>query len=292
MKKTIPFSCLLLGLGLTAAIIYSCSDDSNGGYDPKILSLSTLSEKVAIGDSASVEISLLKPNSVDKIIVEKSNNGIVDTASTEVINAKDITFPYTYKHQIENGDEDGMVVYSFYAKNSAGKTVDAADLVLTVDIAQLPLLLKYDWQLVSQTVHGEDTATPDLTDDIQRFNDDMTWQVDWGTTFSAMKLETLNSYCAWQVTMEGSAVKTLSTIHYNIFTPTVPVKDTYNVVQLSDKKMILESFMDLSAFGSEYSDHERVLSVYEAVNKSTDFTPYRGSNPESYYVSSCDPGTY
>lgn len=71
--------------------------------------------------------------------------------------------------------------------------VDAADLVLTVELAQIPLLLKYDWVLASQTIKGEDTATPDLKDDIHRFNSDLTWQVDWGFIFSSAALETLNS---------------------------------------------------------------------------------------------------
>lgn len=281
---------VLIGLALMSTTS-SCSSD-NGEDNPNILLLSSISEKVDIGDSVNVDVSLLKPEGVEKILVEKSNNGVVDSTKSQEIYVHKNTFPYTFKQQVENGDENGMVVYSFYAKNLAGKTVDAADLVLTVNLAQLPLLLKYDWKLVSQTVHGEQTATEDLTDDVQRFNSDMTWQVDWGTVFSSMALETLNSYCSWQITTEGSVIKTLSTIHYNIFSPTVPIKTTYNVKQLSDKKMILESYMDLSGFGDEYTDHESVVSVYEAVSKSDDFTPYRGQNADNYIISSCDPGTY
>ena len=281
---------VLIGLALMSTTS-SCSSDNGEDY-PNILLLSSISEKVDIGDSVNVDVSLLKPEGVEKILVEKSNNGVVDSTKSQEIDVHKNTFPYTFKQQVENVDENGMVVYSFYAKNLAGKTVDAADLVLTVNLAQLPLLLKYDWKLVSQTVHGEQTATEDLTDDVQRFNSDMTWQVDWGTVFSSMALETLNSYCSWQITTEGSVIKTLSTIHYNIFSPTVPIKTTYNVKQLSDKKMILESYMDLSGFGDEYTDHESVVSVYEAVSKSDDFTPYRGQNADNYIISSCDPGTY
>ena len=281
---------VLIGLALMSTTS-SCSSD-NGEDNPNILLLSSISEKVDIGDSVNVDVSLLKPEGVEKILVEKSNNGVVDSTKSQEIDVHKNTFPYTFKQQVENVDENGMVVYSFYAKNLAGKTVDAADLVLTVNLAQLPLLLKYDWKLVSQTVHDEQTATEDLTDDVQRFNSDMTWQVDWGTVFSSMALETLNSYCSWQITTEGSVIKTLSTIHYNIFSPTVPIKTTYNVKQLSDKKMILESYMDLSGFGDEYTDHESVVSVYEAVSKSDDFTPYRGQNADNYIISSCDPGTY
>jgi len=290
INSKLKLAAVLIGLALMSTIS-SCSSD-NGEDNPNILLLSSISEKVDIGDSVNVDVSLLKPEGVEKILVEKSNNGVIDSTKSQEIDVQKNSFPYTFKQQVENGDENGMVVYSFYAKNLAGKTVDAADLVLTVNLAQLPLLLKYDWKLVSQTVHGEQTATEDLTDDVQRFNSDMTWQVDWGTIFSSMALETLNSYCSWQITTEGSVIKTLSTIHYNIFSPTVPIITTYNVKQLSDKKMILESYMDLSGFGDEYTDHESVVSVYEAVSKSDDFTPYRGQNADNYIISSCDPGTY
>ncbi len=290
INSKLKLAAVLIGLALMSTIS-SCSSD-NGGDNPNILLLSSISEKVDIGDSVNVDVSLLKPEGVEKILVEKSNNGVIDSTKSQEIDVQKNSFPYTFKQQVENGDENGMVVYSFYAKNLAGKTVDAADLVLTVNLAQLPLLLKYDWKLVSQTVHGEQTATEDLTDDVQRFNSDMTWQADWGTVFSSMALETLNSYCSWQITTEGSVIKTLSTIHYNIFSPTVPIITTYNVKQLSDKKMILESYMDLSGFGDEYTDRESVVSVYEAVSKSDDFTPYRGQNADNYVISSCDPGTY
>ena len=123
---------------------------------------------------------------------------------------KELSFPYTFTEEIIAGDENGILVYSFYGMDENNSVVDAADLVLTVELAQIPLLLKYDWVLASQTIKGEDTATPDLKDDIHRFNSDLTWQVDWGFIFSSAALETLNSYCAWQVTMDGATVKTLS----------------------------------------------------------------------------------
>ena len=165
-------------------------------------------------------------------------------------------------------------------------------LVACCPLAQIPLLLKYDWVLASQTIKGEDTATPDLKDDIHRFNSDLTWQVDWGFIFSSAALETLNSYCAWKVTMDGATVKTLSTIHYNVFSPSQALMTHYNVLQLSDRKMILESYQDLSGLGGDYSSNERVLEVYTPVSKTEDFTPYRGQNPDNYIVASCNPGSY
>ena len=57
--------------------------------------------------------------------------------------------------------------------------------------------------------------------------------------------------------MDGATVKTLSTIHYNVFSPSQALMTHYNVLQLSDRKMILESYQDLSGLGDGYSSNER-----------------------------------
>ena len=276
--------------GIASLLFHSCNDDDNTSHS--LLSLSKLEDKVKIGDYTSVTISLDDAKQISKIIVKKTIEGKEIASYQKSLEVAQLTFPYEFREQIVDGDENGTVVYSFYGQDAQGNVVDAADLVLTVELAEIPLLLKYDWMLAAETIQGENTATQDLTDDVHRFNPDQTWQVDWGSVFSDWMLETLNSYCSWQVTTDGSKVKTLSVIHYNIFVPSVPVITTYNVLQLSDRKMILESFQDLSAFGDQYSDHEQVLDVYVAVSKSSEFTPYRGSNPDSYYVESCNPGSY
>lgn len=277
---------------LTALVVllHACKSDDKSPTG--MLTLSTTEGKVKIGDYAQTILTLEDAAVFDCIVITKSIEGkLIETYHKE-LNVKDLSFPYTFTEQVVDGDEKGTVVYSFYGQDATGHVVDAADLVLTIELAELPLLLKYDWILVSQTVKGEDTATPDLKDDVYRFNPDMTWELDWGTEFSAMALETLNSYCSWQVTTDGAKVKTLSTIHYNVFSPTIPTITTYNVLQLSDRKMVLESFMDLSAFGEEYSDHEQVLSTFATTSKTDDFTPYRGSNPDNYYIEACSPGSY
>ena len=81
-------------------------------------------------------------------------------------------------------------------------------------------------------------------------------------------------------------------IAYNVFSPSQALMTHYNVLQLSDRKMILESYQDLSGLGDGYSSNERVLEVYTPVSKTEDFTPYRGQNPDNYIVASCNPGSY
>lgn len=294
--KMHPVRRLFYGCSVFAAVfvvassVTSChSDDSI--FTLPLLSLSKYTETVAIGDTVVVDINLRNASTVSTIKAVKAIDGKDSTPLCADINVTGTTFPYTFKHEIENGDEKGILVYSFLAKDATQKLIDASDLVMTVNIAQIPLLLKYDWKLISQIIQGEDYVEADMKDDIYRFNSDLTWQLDWGTVFSNNALETLYSTCSWQPVMNGSKVDSLYMIKYNVFSPTVPIVTKYKVIQLENRKMILESRQDLS-FLPGYAEDEKVCETYEPVSKTDDFTPYRGSNPDSYYIESCNPGSY
>ncbi len=159
------------------SVIIACNDESGSGT---ALTLSSYEGKVKIGDMASVQISLSDPESFSKIVVKKSISRKEVVDYKKELNVKDIEFPYTFQEEVVAGDETGVVVYSFYGMNANNLLVDASDLVLTVDLAEVPLLLKYDWKLVQQIIQGEDWATPDLKDDVYRFNPDLTLEWDWG----------------------------------------------------------------------------------------------------------------
>ena len=158
-------------LGIMLSVIIACNDESGSGT---ALTLSSYEGKVKIGDMASVQISLSDPESFSKIVVKKSISRKEVVDYKKELNVKDIEFPYTFQEEVVAGDETGVVVYSFYGMNANNLLVDASDLVLTVDLAEVPLLLKYDWKLVQQIIQGEDWATPDLKDDVYRFNPDLT----------------------------------------------------------------------------------------------------------------------
>ena len=66
----------------------------------------------------------------------------------------------------------------------------------------------------------------------------------------------------------------------------------YKVVQLADRKMILESHQNLAGLGPDFSTDEVVMETYEPVSKTDDFTPYRGENPDNYIIDTCNPGSY
>ena len=184
--------CIPFLLGILLPLFIACGDD--GGSKENTLTLSSYDEKVKTGDKISVQIVLSNPNKFSKILVKKTISGKEVSDYKKVIDVKKDAFPYTFNENVISGDEKGIVVYSFYGLDANGRIVDASDLVLTVELAELPLLLKYDWQLVQQIIQGEDYATPDLKDDVYRFNPDLTFEMDWGTVLSTAQLETLNAY--------------------------------------------------------------------------------------------------
>ena len=277
-------------LGIMLSVIIACNDESGSGT---ALTLSSYEGKVKIGDMASVQISLSDPESFSKIVVKKSISGkeVVDYKK-RVECKKTLNSLILSKKKSLQGDETGVVVYSFYGMNANNLLVDASDLVLTVDLAEVPLLLKYDWKLVQQIIQGEDWATPDLKDDVYRFNPDLTLEWDWGTVFSAIGLEKLNACCSWDVDQAGAKVEYLYMVKYSVFNTASPMITKYKVVQLADRKMILESHQNLAGLGPDFSTDEVVMETYEPVSKTDDFTPYRGENPDNYIIDTCNPGSY
>ncbi len=290
MKTLKKFLFIPIVMGIALSVFMACNDDND--TKDVLLTLSSYEESVKIGDVVSVQLSLSNPEKFSQVLIKKSISGKEVSSYKKELNVADEVFPYTFTEEVVSGDEDGIVVYSFYGLDPNGFIADASDLVLTVDLAELPLLLKYDWQLVQQTIQGEDFATPDLKDDLYRFNPDLTFEMDWGTILSTAQLETLNACCAWDVDRTGEKVDSLYMIKYNIFQPNTPMITKYRVVKLADREMVLESRQDLSALGPEFSTDEIVTETYSPVSKTDDFTPYRGQNPDSYFVEACNPGTY
>lgn len=286
--KRLQVYFLFMFVGAAIITFASCSDDS--GSSSGLITLSKYAASVQVGDILDVDVNLSNTSGVDKIEIKKTQDGR-ELNYNKSIPVAGTTFPFKFNQQVAAEDVKGATVYSFYAKDAAGNSLDASDLVLEVALAQIPLLLKYDWKLVSQVVKGEDMATEDLLDDVNRFNPDLTWELDWGSVLSASTLETLFSTCSWKAVMKGSVVDSLYTIKYNVFAPGVPIVTKYKVLQLANRTLKLESRQDLSFFG-DYATDERVVETFEPISKTDDFTPYRNVNPDSYVNENCNPGSY
>ena len=273
----------------TVLVAIACND---GNEKPSgLLKLSAEQASLQIGDILSVDLSLAQADKLQTITVKKTIDGKEVSSYKRELNVKELSFPYKFTEEVIGGDEKGILVYSFYGMDGSGAVVDASDIVVTVALAELPLLLKYDWSLLSQTIQGADFAEPYMKDDVYRFNPDLSWELDWGDIKSAGALETLDSYCAWKAICTGAVVDSLYMIKYNVFAPKTPKITKYKVLKLENRELILESRQDLS-FLPGYAADEKVTEKFQPVSKSDDFTPYRGANPDNYIVGSCNPGSY
>lgn len=267
-------------------LITSCSNEEKMNT---LLNLNKTKASVKIGDVFDVELSFVNKDAFHTIKVIKAINGKVVTSYNKVIDVATISNPYKFEENVVNGDEVATVVYSFIGLDAAGKQLDAMDLVLNVDIAYGPLLLKYDWGLVSQMIAGYEFADDAAKDDVYRFNADKSWQLDWGTKFSTGGSEALNSYCAWKPIGNEAKIDSLYMIKYNIFNPAVANITKYKVLKMENREMILETRQDWSWLG--LANDEKVIEKYEPKSKLPSFNPY-GAQDASYVIPLCNPGNY
>ncbi|PXV59986.1 hypothetical protein CLV62_13312 [Dysgonomonas alginatilytica] len=272
-------------------ILLNVSCDNDNEQDTQMLNLSTTKVTAKVNEEFSVDITLSRKESFQKIIVEKSISGKKVETYHKTLNVAEMQFPYTFKEEVVPEDEKGVVVYSFYGVGADGARLDASDVIVSVNITQLYRLQKYDWKLASQIIQKEEYAEAYMKDDVYRFNEDWSWELDWGTTLSTSALETLDSYCGWKMIGTDEKIDSIYMIKYNIFSPSNAVVTKYKVIRLQDEELVLESRQDLS-FLPGFSNQEPIQETYIAEPKSADFKPYRGSDPNSYKVEACKPGTY
>jgi len=89
-----------------------------------------------------VELSLSHPDLISKIVVKKSIEGKEVSSYLKELNVKELSFPYTFTEEIIAGDENGILVYSFYGMDENNSVVDAADLVLTGGAGAVSVIAK------------------------------------------------------------------------------------------------------------------------------------------------------
>jgi hypothetical protein len=277
-----PTNKILIVMGLCLALGFvSCDKDSE---DSSTLSLDRTEVSGNVGDDFTVKVTTTG-DEITTVKVTKLKNGTPDAAFTTV-SGTIVSSTYEYAGAIVDGDEDaGSLIYTFAGYNAAGTQIDAADLTVTVTLAGVAILTKYDWKKVDE-IWGEEygSVVEDYQlDDVNRFNKDYSWQFDWGDILSSGQLETLNQYCAWKTTGTASNVETLSLIKFG-FLATDPTITTYTVDKLDAENLWIsyyEPFFEVD-----------ITEKFVAVPKAPTFTPYRGQPAENYTWATCTPGSY
>lgn len=271
---------------LLLMLIASCSDDEK--TNTNLLNLSKTQASVQIGDVFDVDLSFENKDNFKTVKVIKAINGKVVADYNRVIDVATISNPYKFEENVVNGDEVATVTYSFIGLDASGKQLDAMDCLLNVELAYEPLLVKYDWSLISQLIAGYEFAEEPQKDDVYRFNADKSWELDWGTKYSSGGLEVLNSYCAWKPIMNGAKMDSIYMIKYNIFGGPADITK-YKVLKMEKKEIILETRQDWSWLG--LAADEKVTEKYETKSKLSSFNPY-GDADASYVIPACNPGSY
>jgi hypothetical protein len=280
MKTTCKI-LIVTGLFLALGII-SCNKDEK---DPSTLSLDNTEVTGNVGDNFTVKVTTTG-DEITTVKVTKFLDGTADadftTVSGTIVNAT-----YEYSGTIVDGDEDaGALRYTFTGYNAAGATVDAADLTVTVTLAGVALLTKYDWKKVDEIWGKYGSVVDDyLLDDVNRFHKNYSWEFDWGDVLSPDQLETINQYCAWKTTGTSSNVTTLSLIKFGFFA-TNPTIIEYTVDKL-DAENLWISYKNFD-FGEEVV----IVEKFVAIPKAPTFTPYRGKTASDYTWATCTPGSY
>lgn len=99
--KKVWFIPFILGIVLLFAIA-ACDDSEEQGH--QLLTLSSYSEKVKIGDIVSVELSLPENNNISSISVKKTISGKSVEDYNKVIETKDGTLSYKFEEEVISGD--------------------------------------------------------------------------------------------------------------------------------------------------------------------------------------------
>lgn len=279
------FTLILLSCIVFIGMAISC-EDNKSFHKEDIVQLSTKEVTAKVDEEFSVTVNLADKSEIHTILIEKTRSGKKAEDFTAItLNVSSTNFPYTFKDVVKIEDEEGIPIYSFYGLDANGNQIDATDLWLKVELVDLKRLLKFDWAQKSYMENGEEMITGDyaeFADDVYRFNQDYSWQCDWGQNAF---LGTLVSNCAWKYIGTDNSIDSLYTIKYDLSASWTWEKaiTKYEVVEFSKDELVLKT---INAKGIE------VREVFSAIAPSGSFTPYRGTSPAGYYVADCNPGSY
>ncbi len=269
-------------------VTYSCQKDESIHIDSKVI-LDKLLFSGYTGDTIKAKVTFGNAD-IKKLEVTKWVNGNQVSGYKIDIPVNNVSDTYDFEQEIEVGDEEGTLVYTFSGYNASEELIDASDLAVSVTLNDYGRLCKFDWKLTEQTTNGDNTTTSAMLDNVYRLNKDLSWEYDWGDP-SGAGLDVLNQYCAWKYIGNELKADSIYLIKFGFLSAT-PTIEKYQVIKLDDANLWIQTYLDLSWLGPPYTATTPVVEKYVAVPKTSDFTPYRGSNPANYNWGPCTPGEY
>src|SRR5690554_4488989 len=179
-------ACMLL-------VLFSCEKNESIQRDSDVI-LDKLRFAGYTGDIIKVNVTY-RNSDIKKLIITKWVNGEQVPGYETQVQVNDVSETYEFEQEIEVGDEEGTLIYTFSGYSKEGELIDASDLAISVTLTDFGRLSKFDWRLTDQTTNGENTTEEAMLDNVYRLKSDLGWEYDWGDPAGA-GFDVLNQYCA------------------------------------------------------------------------------------------------
>jgi hypothetical protein len=254
---------------LSAVVLYTgCGSDDDPAPDNSIDMTLTgtdlqsqgggaYSLAVESGTEVTVEVSMESESTLENLVITKTRNNAVDptfgTNGTTTVNATGNSFDYTFTYTPTVEDVDQLVGFTFTGTTDNGGSEEVV-LTMVVTLSPIDNLPRRRWELTS--VYWVDEDQEEIRD-CQRdnswlLNEDGSFEEDFGddTATGDCALDGFNVYNEWYLTEEDDVLYFTREGH-GLFTPDVPIEETFTVTTLTTTNMELQQTVDLSDFGGD-----------------------------------------
>ncbi len=269
----------------TVLFFSACKED----FDPPTITLDKELIEAKAGEEISVNVVVVAPAGLSKVVVTALHNG---TAFGTPLEVTDATFTFTYT--VTEDDVDPILSLNFTATDSEGQEA-SKELVVDVELTMTQILLKYNWALTDEIREktGESDIADAYTDDVYRFNADGTYDKSIGAKVDDFGDIWFN-YCYWNL---DDATSTLTLTRTGAFLE--DVRDVIVITKLDATELVGSVvYLGLDAFntGSEavpYEATENYTKKLSAVAKSDNFDPYQaGADDDGGPAGTCNDVTW
>ena len=255
------FSALLCLLLVT---FLGCKKDSADPNRP-ILKLSPENVTSKSGREIAATLSITAPNGAKDVAVYKTinlnkdqNYGTITGAPADLGNNQ---YEYKFTYQLSPDEVDSLVGFNFRFTDAKGIAAEK-DLTVNTTTSGQQIIYSRRWKLVSRMWTSVNPNAEDIKDcdkdNIFIWNRDSTYNVEFGT--SACTFDGFNVFDTWELSEDE---KTFKQTYHSLFDPAQITVEEYRVTTLTRDRLVMEIFVDLSAFGPPYTDKEVFVYTFE-----------------------------
>jgi len=249
MKQSFTFNLIL---AVAATLFFSsCKKETAVDSSQPVISLSTYKFLGKSQQEMTVTVTINAPNGIAAFKITKGVNLKADTSFgtnglMTVAAASGSSFTYVFKYILSPDEVDKLVGFNFRVEDSKGLAAEK-DFTLNTTVSGAQLLFSYRWNLKSiiwKSSLPVEAIRNDEKDNSFLFNRDSTVTIDYGTVKGIF--DGFRVYEKWTLSPDE---KVFTLIWRNVFTA-VKTTEVYDVTTLIKDKLVMNTFLDLSAFGA------------------------------------------